>query len=170
MTTPVNIAELKSQVADAVGKGDWASVKRLASQITTAENAEREARDKEIQGAVDELTQKVKTAFDRVCEKFQGAVIDLVGADRAEIVYTWSPEKGISTRIKQPAAKAKASGGGGKATPTKGGPKSEELLPLYGGLQYKDTGKTIQEAWDESSDGNKRYQVRLALLKEHAKA
>lgn len=176
-----SLADLKAQMAKAIELEDYSQVAQIARALKAAQTAEREAKDAETSTQRTELTQKIMDKVGAIISKFQDQVTALVGADRAEILYAWSPEKGVVCHIMKVQAKVvsgeprKARTPGSGTPAPKGGPSSEEMLATYGAEIMrpdakegeKFAGVTFQQQWDSSSDKNNRYQVRVALLKRH---
>lgn len=158
-------AELMASMDKAIKSGDYKAVAKVATEIAkvqkTKEQAEVEAKQKALAG----LTEKVKA----VIEKAVKPMVDAGELDQADgIWYTYDfAEKLTACRLMKSQPKARAStggGGGGKKFDVATTPGSD-LFEKFKGEQYKETGMTVQQAWDSDADKNKRYAIRQWLLK-----
>jgi len=158
-------AELMAQMDKAMKTGDFKAVAKIASEIAKVQKAKEQAEVEAKQKALAGLTDKVKAAI----EKAVKPLVDAGELDQADgIWYTYDfGEKLIACRLMKSQPKARAStggGGGGKKFDVATTPGSD-LFEKFKGEAYKDTGMTVQQAWDADADKNKRYAIRQWLLK-----
>jgi hypothetical protein len=157
--------ETQKRLQEAMASGDMAAVMKIAGEakkaMSEAEKAELEAK----KGLIDELTGKIAKGLEALVERFGRQIIDLVGEQKAIIQFSWqaTSEEAPVVRITRSVAK-RSGGGGGPAQKFDIG--TEELLAKYGNKEYKD-GKSFQQAWDESTDKNHRFNIRKKLIKLH---
>lgn len=162
---PATEAELMASMDKAIKSGDYRAVAKVATDIAkvqkTKETAELEAK----QAALASLTIEVKA----IIEKAVKPMVDAGKLDKADgIWYSYDfGEKLTACRLMKSAPKARTStsgGGGGKKFDVNTTPGSE-LFEKFKGEQYKESGMTVQQAWDSDADKNKRYAIRQWLLK-----
>jgi len=161
-TEQVSEAELMQQLDAALKSKDFKAVAKVSNEIAkfqkTKEQAELEAK----QAALAAVTDKVKKAIQAALKP----LVDAKELDMADgIWYTQDfGEKLVTCRLTKTAAR-KTSGGGGGGVGKKFDVNTSDLLAKFGDQPYKDTGMTIQQAWDSNTDKNFRYAIRQALLK-----
>lgn len=162
-------AHLMADMQKATAANDWKLVSKVASQIARMVATEEKAALDAKQKAVETLGIKVKDFITKAIKP----MIDKGELDEADGVW-YSMDFGdemkdgirpTGIRLLKSAAKvAKGAGGGGGGK--KYDVKTEELLTQHGGkVMNEETGQTFQEAYDASTEGNSRYQVRVKLLK-----
>jgi len=162
---PVVVKTQKQLIAEmqkATAANDWKGVSKVAAEIARMVAAEERAALEVKQKAVVELTTKVKAIIDKALKP----MYDSKELDMADgIWYVWDfGEKLSSCRLTKGIIRAKGTGGGGGGK--KFGVKTEDLLAEHGSkVMDKETGQTFQQAYDANSDGNKRYLIRVKLLK-----
>lgn len=162
---PPTEAELMASMDKAIKSGDYKAVAKVATEIAkvqkTKEQAEVEAKQKALAG----LTEKVKAMI----EKAVKPMVDAGELDQADgIWYTYDfAEKLTACRLMKSQPKARTTtggGGGGKKFDVATTPGSD-LFEKFKGEAYKESGMTVQQAWDSDADKNKRYAIRQWLLK-----
>lgn len=155
-------AELMQQMDTALKSGDFKAVAKVASDLAKfqkeREKAELEAKQQKLAAT----TEVVKSAIEKLIEKLiQDGKLD--DADGVWFSYDFGTTEKTCKLFKSQ-AKPRSSGGGG-GTGKKFDVSTSDLLEKHGTEEYKD-GQTFQQAWDGSEgDKNKRYAVRMALLK-----
>jgi hypothetical protein len=157
--------ETQRRLQEAMASGDMAAVMKIAGEakkaMSEAEKAELEAK----KGLIDELTGKLTKELERLVERFGKQIVELVGEQKAIIQFSWQATSEEAPVVKITKSAAKRSGGGGGPA-QKFDIGTEELLAKYGNKEYKD-GKSFQQAWDESTDKNHRFNIRKKLIKLH---
>lgn len=173
--------ELLLQMNEAIAKGDFKAVTQLSRQITKVADVEDKAELVAKQDAVANVTETILNIFTGILgsitsakplsEKRAGDIVDainLLATDKAldladGVWFAWDFGENLKTckLLKKAIVAHKAGGGAGKRFSV----NTEELLGKYGSNLMGDTGKTYQEAWDESTEKNHRYQVRVKLIK-----
>lgn len=178
-TAAVKQKELREQMKEAVAKEDWKAVSKVSADLAKLEKEqEREAREA-AEGAVKELTLKVKDAI----TEFMAPMIEsgeLDGCDGVWYGMDFGDEmvsglRPASCKLLKSAAKApRASGGGGGGT--KFNVSYKDFLAKYGEDLVTDAdaefrsalkpnvGQTWKEAYESSTDGNFRYHIRECWL------
>ena len=162
-------AELEASIEAAMKAKDLKLVISLARDLDKLTKANASAKQDEKLAALIDITTKVRKAVEKLIDGFTA---DKAGAKEFELAdglwIAWDfeavREVGInpSVRLVKTAKTRKSSSTGGGQRFSIGW---KELLEKYGGSPYKDSGLTCQQKWDESSEKNSRYQVRMAMLK-----
>jgi len=153
--------ELLAQMNEAIASGNFKLVTQLSRQITKVADTEDKAELEAKQLAVKEKTEVVLSAIMKPLAKLYEAG-ELDSADG--VWFTWDFEENLKTcKLLKKAVTTHKGGGGGAGKRFSVG--TEELLSKHGGELVGETGKTYQELWDESTEKNHRYQVRMKLLK-----
>ncbi len=160
------IDELKAQIKAMVDANNFgaefgALSKKLATAQAKIEADQREATQK----ALVEVTAKVQAAIEKATEPFLKE-IEAKGGDGIWFVSDWGELLTDTRLIKKRPTAAKKSGGSGGGGGRKVNISTDELMKDHGDKAYKDTGMTYQEAHNSDTNGNKRYAIRQALLKE----
>jgi hypothetical protein len=172
--------EQKTQLAEALAKGDFKTVtaisKAIASEQAKVEKSKREAGKGEEEAKKQLLIATTLAMKDRIvglitAAKDKDSGDYLTNMDKADcVVFKWNFTdadnlvecKLFKSSATRPAGTKSTGGGAGK----KYSVKTDELLAKYGENIFKDdTGQTFKEAWDSNSDGNWRYGIRVKLLK-----
>jgi len=162
---PPTEAELMAQMDKAIKSGDFRAVAKIAAEIAkvqkTKETAELDAKQKFLAT----LTEEVKAVIDKALRP----LVDAGKLDKADgIWYTQDfGEKLVACRLMKSQPKARTStggGGGGKKFDVATTPGSD-LFEKFKAEAYKESGMTVQQAWDSDADKNKRYAIRQWLLK-----
>lgn len=157
------VGELYAELETAMEAKDMKAVRTLSSAIDKAEKVEVQAVKDAKQQVVAKVTDDMKAAIDKVVQK----VIDGLESDILEAMdgVWYSNDFGdkLSTckLVKGAVRKAGTGGGGGK----KFSVTTNELLEKYGDQPNGDSGVTLNEAYEATTDGNKRYNIRMKLLK-----
>lgn len=156
------LEELAGQLNDAIAKGEYANVSKIARSIAklqaTKDKAEAEAKT----NAVMAICETAKKKIDGLIQK----LIDSGDLANEAVDGVWYSndfgETHSSCRLLRKAARTSTGGGGGK----KFEDKTSDLLAKFGDQPMKEgEAETCQEAYDASTDGNSRYRVRRRLLK-----
>jgi hypothetical protein len=163
MTEEVKVkteAELKAELDKAYKTGDYKQISKVAIEIAKFEK-DKEAKEHEaVLKELEKKTDKVKA----VIEKALKPMIESGELDKADGIWFTNDfgEKLTSCRLTKTAPRKSSGGGGG------GGKKvdisTDDLLEKYGSQEYKE-GVTFKAAWEADTDKNKRYGLRVALLK-----
>lgn len=131
---------------------------KLDKMTKALANSKREATLK----ALEAVTAQVKAAIEKAVEPFMDKLTEADG-----IWYSNDFGDALTgCRLMKSAAKKASGGGGGGGAGKSFDISTEQLLKNHGGKMMGESGQTYQEAHDESTDGNKRYNVRKKLLKE----
>lgn len=174
----------KEQLLESIGKAYAAKDMRLMASLsklyTKKEAAEESAKRDALLAELVAKTDEVKKAFDQLAQK----LIDSRRFDGAEgFWYAKDFGDNLSAMRLTKGAKKTASAGGTKSYVTNPA-KTADLLAEVGSHVYikeattatieksevnLPAGLTFQQAYDKSTDGNWRYRVRMALLKEAGK-
>ena len=173
------VAELQDQIREAVTAGKWKDVEALSKQLNKAESAAAAAVANEKLEALKAVTTDIKAKLDKVLQKlYDDGTLDAADGVWYHVEFGDEPPVGgvlpTNLRLVKTAPKAsKPVGGNGGGGGKKFDISSESMLEAYGAEQMPGKDKdgnehgTFQEEHDASSEGNKRYQVRLKLLKRH---
>jgi hypothetical protein len=168
----MTLEEMKSKLQAAATVGDMKTVIQLAKAVENAEKAAQKAKFEATSKEREALTMKLKADAMKLVNAYRDRIVELIGEEQAGIDIHWTAAEGdLITVAIMKAAKRQSTGGGstGGGTPKKYEKTSDDLLKAYGSQPYKkngeDSGKTLQEAWDESSEKNHRYGVRQQLIK-----
>ncbi len=174
--------EQKAALAKAIAENDYKTVQKISKEIAAkqseSDKAKNEAKKKEddekkkaLAGATEEMKNRIKALVEAVSDPILPSYIP--GMEKADIVaFRWElkdPQGTLECKLFKGSTTPKTStgehkGGGGKKK--KYDASSEDLLKKYGENIYnEETGETYQQAWDKTTDGNKRYQIRVKLLK-----
>lgn len=172
--------EQKTQLAEALAKGDFKTVttlsKAIATEIAKVEKLKKEAGKGEEEAKKQLLIDTTLAMKDRIvglinAAKDKDSADYLLNMDKADcVVFKWNFTdadnliecKLFKSSATRPAGTKSTGGGAGK----KYSVKTDELIAKYGDNIFKDdTGQTFKEAWDSNSDGNWRYGIRVKLLK-----
>jgi hypothetical protein len=168
-------AEQKTQLADALAKGDFKTI-AIISKAIAAEQSKLEKGKKESAKAAEEekrkaLAEVTITVKDMLVDYISQLRKTVAGMDKADCVaFKWDFASELNTvecKLFKSAAKAASTrtGGGGGAT-KKYDRTTEDLLAEFGGDIFNaETGQTFKEAHDSKTDGNWRYGIRVKLLK-----
>ena len=159
---PVDAEALKSQITEALTKGDFNEAKRLATVGAKGQKTAEQAALAEKQAALKGMTEKVKDLLVAQVDKLRQKG-DLEKADHVKFLYVFADNTIECSLVKSSQARTRS--GTGAGTGQKINKPTSELLTEYGDQPYKETGMTHQEAFDADSGGNARYAVRLSLLK-----
>ncbi len=165
---PPTEAELRAQLDKAIKSDDFRAIAKVAAEIAkfvkTKETAELEVKQK----ALASMTEEVKAVIGKALKP----LVDSGKLDQADgIWYSYDfGEKLTACRLMKSQPKARTAGtgggGGGKRFDVNTTPGSD-IFTKFANEPYKDTGKTVQQAWDSSTDKNWRYGIRQFLLKKH---
>ncbi len=158
-------AQLELAIGKAMADKDLKLVISLARDLDKLTKANASAKQEEKLAALIDITTKVRKAVEKLIDGLvAGKELDL--ADGLWITWDFEAvrEVGInpSVRLVKTTKTRKSSGTGGGQRFSIGW---KDLLEKHGGSPYKDSGLTCQQKWDESSEKNSRYQVRMAMLK-----
>jgi len=153
--------QLMAEMQNAMTQGDWKLVSQVSRKIDnlvkTAEKAELAAKT----AALDAIKTAVGDAITAVIEPMIVAG-QLDAADGVWYSYDFG-EQAPTIRLARTAARAPRAGGGG--TGKKFDISTDDMLAKHGTEMYKDTGMTIQQAYESNTDKNYRYAIRQKLLK-----
>ena len=156
-------AELMAQLDAALKSKDFKAVAKVSNEIAKFQKTKEQDELTAKQKALEAITTKVKKAI-------QVAVKPLVDAkelDSADgIWYTQDfGEAEVICRLTRTAVRKASTGGGGGGVGKKFDVNTNDLLAKFGDRPYKESGMTIQAAYDSNSDKNWRYAIRQTLLK-----
>lgn len=155
-------SELMAQLDAALKSKDFKVVAKVSNEIAkfqkTKEQAELEAKQTALAAVTDEVKKVITAALKPLVEAKK-----LDSADGVWFTQDFG-EKIVTCRLTKTAAR-KASTGGGGGVGKKFDVNTNDLLAKFGDQPYKETGMTIQEAFDSNTDKNYRYAVRQTLLK-----
>ena len=159
-------AELTKLMNEAIASGDFKQVAKVASELVKFQKAKEQSELDIKLKSLQELNVKVSTAVMKALKP----MYDSGELDKADGVwsgwdFTATIEKGINPYCRLVKTAAKKSGGGGGGGGKRFNVSSVDMLAKYGGQPYKESGMTIQQAWDADTDKNKRFAVRETLLK-----
>jgi hypothetical protein len=154
--------QLMAQMQEAFAKGDMAAILKIASEAKKGQKAKEDAELEGKKAQITDLTEQVKVAIQGIVDRFGPSITTLVGEKKAKISAEWSAE---SPDLKVTILKGGTGGGTRKSggVPQKVNIKTEDLLEKYGADEYKD-GVTFKEAWEASTDKNKRFAIRKKLI------
>lgn len=163
-----NLTETKSQkslleeMKAATQKNDWKSVSKISSEIAKlVATQEKLERDKKLEAVVG-LTDKVKTAIDKV-------IVPMIDAKELDVCDgVWYSRDFGSTEVTCKLIKGGRNQSGGGGAGKKFSITTKELLEKYGDevLTSGDhQGKTFNQVFKDEEDGNLRYTMRVKLLK-----
>lgn len=162
MTTEVRDKKtLMAEMKVALDKGDFKAVTKLSQEISKIQAAtEKSEVDAKVKAA-EVLTLDVKAVIDE-------AVAGLVKSGKLDnmdgVWYVQDFGEKLTTCRLVKSAPRKAGTGGGAAK--KFDVATADLLAKHGSKVIdQESGKTFQQAYDEDTDGNSRYKVRVKLLK-----
>jgi len=153
---------LMLQLDAALKSKDFKAVSKVSAEIAkftkTKEQEELAAKQK----ALEAITDKVKSAIAKVLKP----LVDAGELDSADGVWFTQDfgEKIVTCRLTKTAAR-KASTGGGGGVGKKFDVNTNDLLAKFGSQPYKESGMTVQQAWESNTDKNFRYAIRQTLLK-----
>jgi len=155
--------QLLAEMKAATDAGDWKAVSKVSSQIARLVAGEEKAEKDAKQAAVATITDEVKKVLDKTVTK----LIETIPQEQLEAMDgIWYSndfaEKLTTCRLVKGAIRKTGTGGGGGK---KFSITTKELLDKHGSELMGDTGKSFQQAYDEDTDGNARYKVRMKLLK-----
>lgn len=157
-------AELEANISKAMADKDLKLVISLARDLDKLTKANASAKQDEKLKALISITNTVRKAVEKLIDdKVKAGELDLADGLWVSWDFQEVRDQGInpSVRLIRTAKTRKSGGGGGRRFDT----GWKELLERHGGSPYKDSGQTCQQKWDESSEKNSRYQVRMAMLK-----
>lgn len=161
MTIEARKAELTKQFAAAGAAGDWKAVAKLAREIATIVAGEEKVEQDTRRAALVAVNDKVKVAIDKLLK----GMVDKEELDLADgIWYTWdfgTTESTIRLLKTESKRTSPTSGGTGKKYDI----STEELLQLHGDEMMPGSDLTWKQAHDEHTEGNKRYIVRMKMIK-----
>lgn len=164
-TKTLSVAELNLKIQEAMAKGNFAEVAKLANQARKAEGDKEKKELEAKSGEIAALTEEVKNKFGGIVDKFGDRIIALVGEKKAVIQLSWNAEdKMVTAKINKGTTRKPGSGG---EPIQKFDMSTEQLLELYGDEKYKDDGTTFKEAYESSTDKNVRFNIRRKLIKRH---
>lgn len=153
--------QLQEEIKAAVESGNWADVKRISGEIAKlVKSEEKTERDAKL-AAVAELTISVKEKLDKVVQK----MVDSGELDNCDGVWYSSDFTDTTTSCRLLKSQPKARTGGGGGAGKKFSITTKELLDSYGDQPNGESGVSIKEAYEATTDGNKRYNLRVKLLK-----
>jgi len=158
-------AELMAQMDKAIKSGDYKAVAKVATEIAKVQKSKEQAELESKQKALAVMTEKVKGVIERALKPLIEAK-ELDAADGVWYTYDFG-DKLTACRLMKSQPKGKTStgtGGGGKKFDVATTPGSD-LFEKFKGEAYKESGLTVQQAWDSDADKNKRYAIRQWLLK-----
>lgn len=163
-------AQLLADLQSALDKGEFNEVAKVSREIAKVEAEARRAEVEALQEMLAETTEKVRGILDKAVAKMKDAG-DLEGADGVWYSNDFSGTDVSGIKLLKLAPRKTGKGTQGDTT-RKFSIKTEELLAQFGGEIIPEGGKlsayagqTYQQAYDASTEGNHRYQVRTALLK-----
>jgi hypothetical protein len=162
---PQTEAELMASMDKAIKSGDYKAVAKVASEIAKVQKVQEATELKAKEAAMAGLQDKVKAAIEKAIKPMVDAK-ELDKADGIWYVYDFG-EKATSCQLMKKTAKARATtsgGGGGKKFDLDTKPGSD-IFNQYASQPYKETGMTLQQAWDSNVDKNWRFGIRQFLLK-----
>jgi len=154
-------AELMQQLDAALKSKDFKAVAKVSNEIAkfqkTKEQAELETKQSALAAVTDEVKKVITAALKPLVEAKK-----LDSADGVWFTQDFG-EKLITCRLTKTAARKASTGGGGVGK--KFDVNTNDLLAKFGGQNYKESGMTIQAAWESNTDKNYRYAIRQTLLK-----
>lgn len=151
------VGQLTAQLQEAMGRGDYKLIAKLAGDMAKAQKAAETAELEAKQKALADITIQVKSEIETLVRKLAEAG----KLDVAEGVwFTWDFGEASTTCKLIKAAPRKSSPNAGKRFDI----STRELLEAHGAEQFKDE-MTYQEFYDTNTDKNSRFAVRSALLK-----
>lgn len=163
-------AQLKADLQTALDSGEWSEVAKVSKELSRVDADARRAEVDALQAVMAETTEKVRGIIDKVVAKMKDSG-DLEGADGVWYANDFSGTDVSGVKLLKIAPRKTGTGTRGDTT-RKFSVKTEELLAQFGsetipadGKLSAFTGQTYQQAYDFSTEGNHRYQVRTALLK-----
>ncbi len=183
-TTVMTEDQIKLQMTDAVGKGDWSLVKKLAAELDKLSKAQAASAKAELLKMLAEKTLLIKETIDKAIAKY----IDNGALDGADGVWYVKDFGEVSSSCRLTKAAKKTGEGGGSASTSSyvtDPRKSADLIAQVGEqvMFEKDTavtidkaeqvmpaGTTLKQAYEYSNNGGWRNRVRQALLKAADKA
>lgn len=158
---PQTPEQLMADLQLALTNGDFKQVSAVSRKIDNitkaAEKVELEAK----RAAVAKMEDKVKAAITKAVKPLVDSG-DLDAADGIWFSYDFG-EAAPTVRLVKTTARAPQAGGGG--TGKKFDVSTDSLLAKYGSEAYKDSGMTVQQAYESNTDKNYRYAIRQHLLK-----
>lgn len=174
------IEELKAEAQAAITTGDYAKVESLARQIRKVMQAEYVAKEVQHQQALLDITNQIREDLANKESKLLKAILPyyqkaekLVGERACFGLYLDSKEINVYTVKKQ----AKSKSGNPVSGFTKGEPKTNELLGLYGEAkgvvrfdkaEHKGTFSELYNLAKGATDKkNAIYNVRIAVVNHH---
>jgi hypothetical protein len=174
--------EQKSALSKAISENDYKTVQKISKEIAAkqseSDKAKNDAKKKEdeqkkaaLAGATEGMKNRIIALVDAASNPELSTYIP--GMEKADVVvFKWDlkdPQNTIECRLFKGSTTPKVSTGehkGGGGAVKKYNIPSEELLKKYGTNIYdEESSETFQQAWDKTTDGNKRYQIRVKLLK-----
>jgi len=177
-TEPTPQELLREQMREAVANEDWKAVGKVSADLAKLEKEEARLAREAAEGAVKELTIKVKdTITDLLTPMIESGELDgcdgvWYGMDFGDLME--SGLRPASCKLLKSAAKAPRAGGGGGGTKFNVGYK--DFLAKYGDelvteadAEFRsalkpNVGQTWKEAYESSTGGNFRYHIRECWL------
>ena len=162
--------QLKADLQTALDSGEWSEVAKVSKELSRVDADAKRAEVDALQEVMKDTTEKVRSILDKAVAKLKESG-DLEGADGVWYSNDFSGTDVSGLKLLKVSPRKTGAGSRGD-TNRKFSVKTEELLAQFG----KDTipadgklsafaGQTYQQAYDFSTEGNHRYQVRTALLK-----
>jgi len=158
---PVSEAELMMQLDAALKSKDFKVVAKVSNEIAKFQKTKEQAEQAAKEAALAAVTDKVKKAIQAALKP----LVDAKELDEADGVWFTQDfgERLVTCRLTKTAAKKASTGGGGVGK--KFDVNTNDLLAKFGDRPYKESGMTIQAAWESNTDKNFRYAIRQTLLK-----
>lgn len=154
--------QLQADIKQAVDAGNWADVKRISGEIAKLVKVEEKTERDVKLAAVAELTETVKSELDKLVTKLIDKYAEMLSVDGVWYSKDFG-DQGSSCRLLKSQPKARTGGGGGAGK--KFSITTNELLDKFGDQLNGDSGQSFKEAYEATTDGNKRYNIRMKLLK-----
>jgi hypothetical protein len=161
-TPQVSEAELMRQLDTALKSKDFKVVARVSNEIAKFQKTKEQAELEVKQKALEAITDKVKNTIAKALKP----LVDAKELDLADGIWFTQDfdEKIVTCRLTKTAARKASTGGGGGAG-KKFDVNTNDLLAKFGNQPYKESGMSIQQAWESNTDKNYRYAIRQNLLK-----
>lgn len=165
---PVTKESLMSDLQEAMASNDWQKVAKLGASIAKHDALIKRQEREELEASVAEVANSIKSDIEEALETH----LDNPTIEKCDGVwYSWDFGTGVKS-IRLLTSNAKTSSKSANITGSAGsvGKKfnitTGAMLEQLGDEQYKDSGMTAREFHDSTTDGNKRYSLRVWLLKE----
>jgi hypothetical protein len=156
-------SELMAKLEAALKSKDFKEVAIISVLIAKAQRGKEAAELTAKQNALVAITDEVKRAISAALKP----LVDAKKLDLADGVWFTQDfgENLVTCRLMKSQAKAPRASGNGGGAGKKFSISTNDMLTKHANEMYKDTGQTLQEVFDMSSDKNSRFGVRQALLK-----